>query len=281
MKKQYVIMLGIILSTSFFFSSCCDKKTGSFKFGTVEINETAHLFKDATKPACNLIIKYTYIAKSSDKNLMDSLNQAFITNTLGEKFINEPPQEAIDVYKENYISEYRLDLESMYAEDLKNSADDGTAVGSWYSYYKSIESEVQLYEKDLLVYKIYYTEYTGGAHGTYGTTYMNFDLKNLHKLELDDIFTGDYAEALTDLLWNQLIMEHKVTGREDLEDMGYGITGELAPTENFYLSKEGITFFYNIYEFTPYVMGETKITLPYEVISHLLSSNPIISQLRK
>ena len=54
------------------------------------------------------------------------------------------------------------------------------------------------------------------------TTFLNMDLINLRPLKLDDIFTGDYKEALTDLLWNQLMADKKVTTHEALEDMGYG-----------------------------------------------------------
>ena len=49
--------------------------------------------------------------------------------------------------------------------------------------------------------------------------------------------------------------DNKVTTHEALEDMGYASTGDIAPTENFYLSKEGITFYYNVYDITPYSMG--------------------------
>ncbi len=70
--------------------------------------------------------------------------------------------------------------------------------------------------------------------------------------------------------------DQKVKTRTELEDMGYGSTGDLIPTENFYLSKEGITFFYNVYEFTPYVMGAVEITLPYEAIKHLMNNSEFI-----
>ena len=39
----------------------------------------------------------------------------------------------------------------------------------------------------------------------------------------------------------------------------------------FILSKDGITFYYNVYDIAPYVMGPVKITLPYEMMQHLLS----------
>ena len=58
----------------------------------------------------------------------------------------------------------------------------------------------------------------------------------------------------------------------ELEDMGYATTGDLEPIENFYLDPTGITFYYNVYEIAPYVMGATKITLSYEDITHLMNS---------
>ena len=149
-----------------------------------------------------------------------------------------------------------------------------------YSYYKGIESHVQLYDKDLLVYRIDYNEYTGGAHGIYMATFLNMDLTLMRPLRLDDIFVGDYKDALTDLIWNQLMADNKVTTHEALEDMGYASTGDIAPTENFYLSKEGITFYYNVYDITPYSMGPVKVTIPFAMMEHLLGSNPILGELK-
>ena len=87
----------------------------------------------------------------------------------------------------------------MYTEDEKDKEDE-SSIGAWYSYYKGIESHVQLYDKDLLVYRIDYNEYTGGAHGIYMATYLNMDLTLMRPLRLDDIFVGDYKDALTDLI---------------------------------------------------------------------------------
>ena len=148
------------------------------------------------------------------------------------------------------------------------------------SYYKGIESHVQLYDKDLLVYRIDYNEYTGGAHGIYMATFLNMDLTLMRPLRLDDIFVGDYKDALTDLIWNQLMADNKVNTHEALEDMGYASTGDIAPTENFYLSKEGITFYYNVYDITPYSMGPVKVTIPFSMMEHLLGSNPILGELK-
>ncbi|NDV64505.1 RsiV family protein [Bacteroides sp. 224] len=280
MNKHYITLAGLMLLVGLFLFSC-NKNTGALKFDKIKLNDTVHLFGDTANPASNFVIEYTYPIKSSDKKLKDSLNNIFLSACLGEKYIGEFPQEAIKLYAENYFDQNRRDLEPMYAENLKD-IENKDVIRSWYSYYKNIESKVLFYEKDLLVYSVHLNEYTGGAHGTYTTTYINIDLKNIHILSLNDIFVGEYKEALTDLLWNQLMMDNNVATREELEEMGYGLTGDLIPTENFYLDKEGITFHYNVYEFTPYAMGPTIIKLPFDMILHIIGEeNPIIGQLRK
>ena len=166
---------------------------------------------------------------------------------------------------------YRNDLEPMYKKDEEDKQDE-QSIGAWYSYYKGIESHVQLCNTLILTYRIDYNEYTGGAHGIYMSTFLNLDLKTLSPIHLGDLFEGDYKEALTDLLWKQLMADNNVSTRQELEDMGYATTGDLEPIENFYLDPTGITFYYNVYEIAPYVMGATKITLSYEDITHLMNS---------
>ena len=169
-----------------------------------------------------------------------------------------------------YVGDYRNDLEPMYKKDEEDKQDE-QSIGAWYSYYKGIESHVQLCNTLMLTYRIDYNEYTGGAHGIYMSTFLNLDLKTLSPIRLDDLFEGDYKEALTDLLWKQLMADNNVSTRQELEDMGYATTGDLEPIENFYLDPTGITFYYNVYEIAPYVMGATKITLSYEDIAHLMN----------
>ena len=274
MKKQYVSLLAIILSVSGFLFSCHDKmnkNTGALQFDSIQVNETAHLFSDTAKPACNIIINFAYPVKSSDDMLKDSLNAFFLSACFGDKYMAMTPEEAVKKYTEKYVGDYRNDLEPMYKKDEEDKQDE-QSIGAWYSYYKGIESHVQLCNTLILTYRIDYNEYTGGAHGIYMSTFLNLDLKTLSPIHLGDLFEGDYKEALTDLLWKQLMADNNVSTRQELEDMGYATTGDLEPIENFYLDPTGITFYYNVYEIAPYVMGATKITLSYEDITHLMNS---------
>ena len=275
MKKQTVSLLVLLLAASGFFFSCgntMNKNTGALEFDSIQVNETAHLFGDTAKPACNLVINFAYATRSSDVKLKDSLNTFFLSACFGDKYMTMTPEEAIKKYTEKYVNDYRKDLEPMYRKDEQDK-EDGASMEAWYSYYKGIESNIQLYIKNLLVYRIDYNEYTGGAHGIYMSSFLNMDLRTLSPVRLDDLFASDYKDALTDLLWNQLMADNRVATRQELEDLGYATTGELEPTENFYLDPEGITFYYNVYDIAPYVMGPVKITLPYEAMQHLLSDD--------
>lgn len=278
MKKQTVSLLVLLLAASGFFFSCgniVNKNAGALEFDSIQVNETAHLFGDTAKPACNLVINFAYVSKSTDERMKDSLNTFFLSACFGDKYMTMTPEEAMKKYTGKYVTDYRKDLEPMYKKDEQDKEDDAS-MEAWYSYYKGIESHVQLYTKQLLVYRIDYNEYTGGAHGIYMSSFLNMNLQTLSPIRLDDLFVNDYSEALTDLLWNQLMADNKVTSRQELEDMGYVTTGNLEPTENFYLGKEGITFYYNVYDIAPYVMGPVKITLPYEMMQHLLSDDSMV-----
>ena len=202
--------------------------------------------------------------------LEEKFDDCYFTNHYSSEDTAPAVQNFVQKYTEKYVGDYRKDLEPMYRKDEQDKENAGE-IGAWYSYYKGIESHVQLYTGHLLVYRIDYNEYTGGAHGIYMSTFLNLDLRTLAPIRLDDLFAGDYKEQLTDLLWNQLMADNKVATRQELEDMGYVTTGDLTPTENFYLGKDGITFYYNVYDIAPYVMGPVKITLPYEMMQHLLS----------
>ena len=279
MKKHSVILLVILLAASSFFFSCNDtvnQHTGDFTFDSLQVNQTAHLFGDTAKPACNININFTYITKSSDEQMKDSVNKYFLSMCFGDIYLTIARDNVPDKYAETYIENYRKDLEPMYKQE---SVEDSANIGAWYSYYKGLEGHVQLYNGNLLVYRIDYNEYTGGAHGVYMTSYLNLRLDTLTPIRLDDLFVPNYKDALTDLLWNQLMADNQVTTHEELENMGYTSTGELTPIENFFLDSDGITFHYNIYDIAPYVMGAIQIKLPYDAVRHLLNENTIISQI--
>lgn len=286
MRKQTVTLIATLIAIGMLYTACDDKKhkpTGDLEFQNIRVTEAVHLFGDTTKPGSRLIIDYIYVEKADNDSLKDILNKHFITTCLDENYRGLDPHEAIKRYVEIYTTDYRTNLEPLFLEDqkLNEREDDPETVASWYDYYQNIESHIQLYQGDLLVYRAEFNEFTGGAHGMERTSFLNFDLKNRKLITLNDLFPEEAMDALTHLLWLQLMRDNKVTKREELENMGYGLTGDLVPTENFHLGHHGITFLYNVYEFAPYSMGAVEIKLPFEAIMHLTKDVDIINNLQR
>jgi hypothetical protein len=236
----------------------------SLSFESIKINQTEHLFGDTAKPFCNIIVNMTYPSASSNKTLKDTLTNSILTLCLGEGYAGQAPQIAVRQYTKNYITQYRKELEPLLKQNSNNS------LQQWYTYYRSIIGKVRYNKPELLTYQLDYNEYSGGAHGIYSTTFENFDIKNMKKIKLNDLFRNNYQNELTSIIVNQLMKDKGITTTDALLNKGYGATGNINPTENFYLDDDGITFYYNVYEIAPYSMGPISVRIPYSNLKNIM-----------
>ena len=111
--------------------------------------------------------------------------------------------------------------------------------------------------------------YAGGAHGNYGTSYLNFDLNaGGKKIQLADIFQPDYEKVVSKALVESARNYFKVPEGKPIVEL-YD-EAELVPTENFLLTEKGISFNYVPYEVAPYAIGEITLFIPFEKIQSVL-----------
>ncbi len=281
MKKYSFGLLPIILLAGVTMFSCGGKKHGIAKeltIDSVSVKETSYLFNDTAKPFCELDVHYTYIKKASNKTVQDSINNALAINCLGKEYAGKDPKIAITEFKNAYVKGYKNDVEQFYLEDQKNNPDI-KVVGGWYNYIKNIKSKILFSEDNLLTYQIDTYDYTGGAHGSHASLFLNFDLRTGKQVHLSNLFNEGYEKELTRLLLAQLEKNNKVSTQNELEDIGYFITEPLSPTENFYFNKDGFCFFYNVYEIAPYAMGTTTINIPFSAVESLMKEDNVAQEL--
>ena len=289
MVKKYLKFLFLFLTTGVFIVSCNHKakrNSERITFDSVQLNKTVYLLGDTALPSCNINIRYTYPV-TKDSVLKDSIDFYLIQSCFGDDYVrhnyfNSLSAEAlIQLYAKNYTDNYLKDVQPLYVEELKEHPQDKSESFGWFSYYEEIISSIVYQNKSLLVYSCYLNEFTGGAHGVYFTNYINFDLDLMRPLHLNDIFVGDYKDAVSDQIWNALMKKENVKSRDALEEMGYGTLGDIEPIENFYLTPEGITFHYNIYEIAPFSMGAISVTVPFNQVSRWLNTMPLLRELMK
>lgn len=276
MKLQFVSACSIMLVISLAFGACRQesKLAGNLKFDNITLEESQHLFADESKPHAEVKVDFSFVKESTDEKMKDSINHMLQALVLGEKFATQTPPDAVRAFTDNYFAIYRHDLEPMYREELASSHEEPSEV--WYSYERETETKVEYYDKHLLTYRFYMEEFTGGAHPVYFTYFQNIDLRTLKQIELNDLLVGEYDEELTEMIIAQLMEDTGAETKDELEEMGYGTTADIIPTENFKLTPGGISFLYNIYEIAPYVLGPVEVDLSFEKLDPILNTEYMI-----
>jgi hypothetical protein len=109
-----------------------------------------------------------------------------------------------------------------------------------------------------------FTEFTGGAHGMYGTNYINFDREKNKAISLNDLFEDAKIDELTKQAEQIFRTQEGLTEGQDYS--GYFFeNGKFVLPANFSIRKGGLVFQYGLYEIKPYVSGVTEIFVPVEI----------------
>ncbi|MCC7522791.1 DUF3298 and DUF4163 domain-containing protein [Candidatus Uhrbacteria bacterium] len=152
---------------------------------------------------------------------------------------------------------------------------------------------IELNEKDILSLSAEGYFYSGGAHGMPWITSVNLDAKTGKPLVLSDIIRSDKLQHVQRMIAIRALSEFNESlfeqSRADFEKRAAD-ESELAPdlqkrlygnNTNFLIARSGITFFWNVYEITPYVAGQPQIFFPYEDIEEYINTDGPLGRLLK
>lgn len=132
---------------------------------------------------------------------------------------------------------------------------------------EALQSEAVVVDS-ILVYTITSSTYTGGAHGMYGITAHNYSIAGGYELTLNDLFTETQRVALDKLIRNKLYAQFQVTNDDGLAEQGF-FPEYIGTTENFAVTPEGITFYYNPYDIGCYALGDLEVVISHEELNNL------------
>ena len=178
-----------------------------------------------------------------------------VQDTMSLEELSSSFVESYKAFKAGMISDHNID------EDI---------IPGWY--YDS-KTYVLINGSKLIVTECEIEEYQGGAHGTYGSYFANYDVKTGRLLTLDDVFTDTVVvrESVTKYFMEQYELERDVP----LSEQGFFVEKHHLPvTSNFALLPEGVLFTYNIYEIAPYAFGKCEVTVPYSALRTVMKYRP-------
>ena len=130
------------------------------------------------------------------------------------------------------------------------------------TYEISAEAEVTVTDS-LVTYIISRWSFTGGAHGMYGIEYHTYSITDGYELSLADLFTAPQLLGMEKLLREKLYTQYGTDNDEGLAEQGF-FPEYIALTENFQITPEGITFYYNPYAIGCYALGAVEVAIGRE-----------------
>lgn len=153
-------------------------------------------------------------------------------------------------------------IRQIAAEMLPDSV--GQTMGT---YEISAEAEVTVTDS-LVTYIISRWSFTGGAHGMYGMECHTYSLDGGDELSTADLFSEQQLPGMEALLRKKLYEQYGADSDEELAAQGF-FPEYISLTENFQITPEGITFFYNPYDLGCYALGAVEVTMTREELENL------------
>jgi hypothetical protein len=193
---------------------------------------------------------------------IDTLNRSMLNSFSESGDLQVDPESAetiIETVKKEFLDNYISSNETMYKE----------MPGASFEWELLKFTHIIYNDDSKLTYYILNYTFTGGAHGLETQIYTSIDIKSGKTLSLGDLLKPGYENKLTGLLTDKLHQMLKLPALDKLTESGY-FTDEVKPNDNFYLTRQGIGFYYNHYEIAPYSFGATNIFLTRDELKGLL-----------
>ena len=131
----------------------------------------------------------------------------------------------------------------------------------------SAEAEAAVTDS-LVTYIISRWSYTGGAHGMYATECHTYSLAGGYELSTADLFSERQLLGMEALLRRKLCEQYEAANDDELAERGF-FPEYISLTENFRITPEGITFYYNPYDIGCYALGAVDLTMSREELENL------------
>ncbi|GAA4494676.1 hypothetical protein GCM10023172_05250 [Hymenobacter ginsengisoli] len=242
---------------------------GALTFAVRYFADSAAAFPQEPKSPRGHISLQALVPTGGDAAMRERLTDNILVGLRGDTLDGLPPVTLTALYKQQrqqFFKEYRED-----AADTRPATADTTGIGAYapgLNYEDQTNTYVLYRQTDLLSLGFFHYNYSGGAHGAYGTTGASYDLRTGRRLRYDDIFRPEAAQQLPALL-GQAVRPLVGLAADDPLDKQLFVK-KMPLTHNVYLTTGGAVFIYQPYEIASYAQGEIRVFLPLAAIRPLL-----------
>lgn len=198
-----------------------------------------------------------------------ALETSLLRDLRGNSVDGLPPLPLPTFYKQQrqvFFKTYRED-----AADSRPAPADTAGIGPHgpSMRYEDQTATYVLYQQGkLLSLGFFHYNFSGGAHGNYGTTAASYDLRTGRRLRYADIFRPTAEARLAALLGRAV---RPLVGLEASDPLDKQLFVKQMPvTHNVFLTAGGAVFIYQPYEIAAYAQGEVRVFVPLAALRPLL-----------
>jgi hypothetical protein len=228
------------------------------------------LVKKPRSPGAAIQLGMLLPGESANPLISDSLISLMVVKFSGKQIRMTDPGKLLDGMKQVYFENYLAANEGIYNEKMASSF-------NWQSL-KFLH--ILMNGSHILSFYIDHFAFTGGAHGLQTRQFTVVNLWTGKELNLQDIFKANSDAQLGSILSEKIHEMNHLPTSQSLKDAGF-FSDTVKPTDNFYLTRNGIGFFYNQYDIAPYASGSIDVFIPYREVKELLVPGGAIRELAK
>jgi len=240
---------------------------GTMAFKVNYLEDQASLTEKPNSPTADLHLSLLLPVDYPLMNVTDSVT-AFIYNDFFEKASpGSDPVILLGHARDLYFKNYKTSNQDIYQE--------GSTSFNWE---KIQEIRILHNEHDILSVENFTYGFTGGAHGLSVSKFRVIDLKDGHQVTLDEVFMDGYQNDLRDILNSAAREKYKLDRNQSLTGAGF-FNEFIDAGPNFYITKDGMGFYYNQYEVAPFTLGPIDIFINYQELRWIFHQESPVNRL--
>ncbi|MDB4922875.1 DUF3298 and DUF4163 domain-containing protein [Mucilaginibacter sp.] len=263
MRSGYLVVYLFAITISSCMWGKPDKKNPDIVKDTLTYKYT--VFKERAADCGNkadsdcTLVKFKYPDFKGQKKLNDTIAHKLVTLFQ----LSEKPDTSLTELSKKFMTDY-LSSKQDGRSDLFYSLD---------CYAKVLRQDSSLTTLETGGYV-----FTGGAHPSSFTGFINWNTKANKSITLTDLIKPNNLEKLNGIAEGIFRKNEKLSDTASLATNYFFKDNKFALNDNFSITPTGLKFFYNQYEIKPYAAGTTELIIPYSKIKLLLRPNTVITQ---
>ena len=228
------------------------------------------LVKKPKSPVATIQLGMLLPGESANPLISDTLIRLMLVKFTGKLVRITQPEKLLNGMKQIYFENYLSTNEGIYNEKM----------ASGFNWQSLKFLHILMNGSHILSFYIDHYAFTGGAHGIQTRQFTVVNLWTGKEVELKNIFKENTEAQLSSIISDKIHEMNHLPTTQSLKDAGF-FSDTVKPTDNFYITHDGIGFFYNQYDIAPYASGTIDVFVPFRELKDMLVAGGVIRELSR